>query len=261
VHTDIFAKYSHQIITLTEGTMGGDVDKAVERLLSDEQWDLIAQLIVSASEVSARRMVDALLKADQIDALIPAACLRREIRRGSSQGPSTLGGGSIFRDFEADEDGPGVPDHIREEAEAITQSASQSRRIAAQKEAARDHDLIRSRIVDQLAERATASDAALAAMVTIARASWWEETRRSAATKLANNKIAMGKLTREGRHADLLMIGRASGSQTVRARLAEGMVNAMPEATSPEYRDALELISEEHPDQATRAAAHKALGG
>lgn len=261
VHTETLGRFSRQVSTLIEGAMGGDVDNAIELLMTEEQWDLIAQVLITASEVSARRLADALLSAEIIDPLIPAACMRRELRRGVSHGPATLGGGAIFRDFEADDDGPGVPDHIREEAEAITASANESRRIARAKEAARDRDSIRSRIVDKLAERVATSEAALFGLATIARASAWEETRRSAALKLANNKVAMGQLLRAGRHADLVAIADASGSAGVQTRIADAMAGAMPETTAPAYRSVLELIAEHHSDAAKRAAAKKALNG
>ena len=261
VHTETLGRFSRQAITLIEGTMGGDVDNAIELLMGEEQWDLIAQVLITASEVSARRLTDTLLAAEIFDPLIPAACMRRELRRGISQAPAALSGGAIFRDFEADDEGPGVPDHIREEAEAITASANQARRIAAQKEAALDRDSIRSRIVDKLAERAVTSEAALFGLATIARASAWEETRRSAALKLAANKAATGQLLRAGRHADLLAIADASGSDGVRTRIADAVAGAMPAATAPEYRTVLELIAEHHSDDAKRAAAKKALGG
>ncbi len=260
VHTETLGKFSRQTITLIEGTMGGDVDNAIALLIAEEQWDLIAQVLITASEVSARRLTDALLSAEIIDPLIPAACMRRELRRGVSHGPAALGGGAIFRDFETDDDGPGVPDHIREEAEAITASANESRRIATAKEAALDRDSIRSRIVDKLAERAATSEAALLGLATIAGASAWEETRRSAALKLANNKVATGQLLRGGRHANLLAIADASGSAAVRTRMADVMAGAMPAATAPEYRAVLELIAEHHSDAAKRSAAKKALG-
>ncbi|HUS81135.1 MAG TPA: hypothetical protein VM283_07685, partial [Armatimonadota bacterium] len=261
VDSETYSKYSRQIITLVEGTMVGDVQKSVERLLADEQYDLIADVLITASEVSARRLVDALLAREIIEPLIPAACLRRELRRPSMTGGASLGGGAIFRDFETDDEGPGVPDFIREEAEAITTSANQSRRIAAQKEAELDRDAIRARIVDQLVERLNTSDEALKALATIARTSAFEETRRGAAMKLANNKIATGKLIRAGRHRDLLVIADASGSIAVKSRIARSLAEAMPDQNAPEYRPALELVAEHHPDEETKAAARGALNG
>ena len=240
--SETYSKYSRQIITLVEGTMVGDVQKSVERLLADEQYDLIADVLITASEVSARRLVDALLAREIIEPLIPAACLRRELRRPSMTGGASLGGGAIFRDFETDDEGPGVPDFIREEAEL-------------------DRDAIRARIVDQLVERLNTSDEALKALATIARTSAFEETRRGAAMKLANNKIATGKLIRAGRHRDLLVIADASGSIAVKSRIARSLAEAMPDQNAPEYRPALELVAEHHPDEETKAAARGALNG
>jgi len=259
VYSESFTRYSRQIRRLAEGMVSTDVDEAAGRLMGDEQWDLIGLVLLTASEVSARRLVDRLLAAEIIEPLIPAACLRREIRRSSMSGPAALGGGAIFRDFESDEEGPGVPDHIREEAEAITAQANQSRRIAAQKEAERDRDAIRSRIVEQLAERLSSSEDALKALVVISRTSIFEETRRTAAMKLATNKPAMGRLTREGRYEELLMIADSSDSRGVQGRIAQAIAEAMPEADAPVYREALELIGEHHPDDETRMAARRAL--
>lgn len=259
VHSDVFTKYSRQINRLAEGTVSVEVDSAIDTLMADEQWELLGLLLLTAAEVAARRLVDRLLAAEVLDALIPAACLRREIRRSGPSGPAGLGGGAIFRDFETDDSGPGVPDHIREEAEAITAQANQSRRIAAQKEAERDRDAIRVRIVDQLAERLNTSEEALRALMVIARTSLWEETRRTAAMKLATSKVVLGRLTREGRHEDLLAIARASGSRGVQSRIAEAIAPAMPEPSAPGYREALELVGEHHPDGETRVAARRAL--
>ncbi len=259
MYSETFARYARQILRLGEGTVNVEVDSAIDKLMADQQWDLIGLVLLTAAEVSARRLVDRLLAQEVLDPLIPAACLRREVRRGPMAGPATLGGGAIFRDFEADDNGAGVPDFIREEAQAIAEQANQSRRIAAMKEAERDRDAIRARIVDQLAERLNTSEEALRALMIIARCSLWEETRRTAAMKLANNKVLLGRLTREGRHQDLLTIARASGSRGVQSRIAEALASAMPPPDAPIYREVLELIAEHHTDGETRAAARRAL--
>ncbi|MCD6360186.1 MAG: hypothetical protein J7M38_04915 [Armatimonadetes bacterium] len=255
----MFTRYAHQIRSLIQGTVSLEVDHAIDTLMGEEQWDVIGLVLLTASEISARRLVDRLLEAEVIDPLIPAACARREIRRPGVSGPAALGAGAIFRDFEADSDGPGVPDHIREEAEALTAQANQSRRIAAQKEAQRDRDAIRARIVDQLAERLNVSDDALNALAVIARVSVFEETRRAAAMKLATNKMVIGRLMREQRYEELTMIARSSDSRGVQARIAEAFAESLPEPTTPGYRDILELIGEYHPDDEKRMAARRAL--
>jgi len=253
--------WSKQIETLMEGTLEKYVREALDELIAAEQWELLSHLMLTGPEFSVRRTTTALAELGMFDPLIAGACLRREIRRSAASGPARLGGGAIFRDFEAPAEGEAaIPDHIMEEAEAITRSADQSRRIAARREAQLDRDPVRHHIVDTLADLLNTSEAAMEAMIAIARCSVFEETARTAAMKLGNNNIVMGRISRAGRVQDMIAVGEASGSMAVHTIIARSLAQAMPDSSHPSYRAALEHVAEHHPQEATKRAASKALG-
>lgn len=253
--------WSSQTKTLMEGTLEKHVQDALKDLIEAEQWELLSHIMLTGSEFSVRRMANALLDREVFAPLVAGACLRREIRRSAPTGVSSLGSKRIFRDFEAPGEGEaGVPDHIMEEAEAISRAADQSRRIAAQKEAQLDRDPVRQHIVDRLGDLLNTSEDAMEAMIAIARASHFEETARSAAMKLGNNKIVMGRISRAGRVMDMIAVGNASGSQAVHTIIAKNLAESMPDSSHPSYRAALEHVAEHHPEEATRRAADRALG-
>ncbi|MGC9316471.1 MAG: hypothetical protein ACP5KN_00375 [Armatimonadota bacterium] len=255
-------RWASQIEILMEGQLERQVTQALEELIAEECWDLLSHLMLTGSEFSVRRMVDALIELEVFEPLVAAACLRREVRHSLPSGPADLGAGRIFRDFEAPEEGEaGVPDHIMEEAEAISKHAQQTRRIAAQREAQLDRDPMRNYIVEQLGELLNTSEEAMDAMIAIARVSAWEETARMAAMKLGSNKVVMGRISRAGRVEDMLAVAEAASSQAVESMIARRLAEAMPETSDPSYRAALEFVAEHHPEEATRQAAHRALGG
>lgn len=256
-----FVDWSPQIETLMEGNLEKHVMDALDDLIDAEQWDLLSHLMLTGTEFSVRRMTNALIEKQVFGPLIAGACLRREVRRALPTGPARLGGGAIFRDFEAPDEGEaGVPDHIMEEAEAISRAADQSRRIAARREAQLDRDPVRKHIVDSLGELINTSEAAMEAMIAIARTSVFEETARSAAMKLGNSRVVMGRISRAGRVADMIAVGDASGSQAVHTMIARTLAESMPESSHPSYRAALEHVAEHHPQETTRRAALRALG-
>lgn len=258
--TKLFVRWAPQIRALMEGNIERQIHDAIEELLADERYDLLSHLMLTASEVSVRRMIDKLIKAEVFEPLVAGACLRREVKRMVQTGGATLGAGRIFRDFEAPDEGEAaIPEHILEEAEAISESAAQTRRIAAQREARLDRDPVRQYIVDKLGELLNTSEAAMEAMLAIARASVWEETARAAAMKLGNNKIVMGRISRAGRVEDMIAVGDASGSEAVRQIIARNLAEAMPAPTDPSYRAALRYVAEHHPSESHRRAAERAL--
>lgn len=250
-----------RVKTLMEGNLEKHVRDALNDLIEAEQFELLSHVMLTGSEFSVRRITNALIEREVFEPLVAGACLRREVRRSAPAGPAGLGSGRIFRDFEAPDEGEaGVPDHIMEEAEAISKAADQSRRIAARREALLDRDPVRQHIVDSLEELLNTNEAAMDAMIAIARSSFFEETARSAAMKLGNNKIVMGRIGRAGRIADLIAVGNASGSQAVHTIIAKNLADAMPDSSHPSYRAALEHVAEHHPQENVRRAADKALG-
>ncbi len=251
-----------EIRILMEGNIDRQVLDAIEELIADGEFELLSHLMLTASEVSVRRMTDALVKAEVFEPLVAAACMRREIRRSMPTGAAALGGGRIFRDFEAPDEGEAaIPEHILEEAEAISESAAQSRRIAARQEARLDRDPVRQHIIERLGALLNTSEAAMEAMIAIARTSVWEETARAAAMKLGNNKIVMGRISRTGRFVDMMAVGDASASEAVRQIIARTLAQAMPPASDPSYRAALQYVAEHHPSESHRRAAERALSG
>lgn len=257
----VLIEYSTRIRTLMEGNLEKQVQDALRELIELEQWELLSHIMLTGSEFSVRRIANALIEREEFRPLVAGACLRREIRRAQPSAVSGLGSKRIFRDFEAPGEGEaGVPDHIMQEAEDISRAADQSRRIAASKEAELDRDPVRQHIVDQLAELLNTNEEAMDAMIAIARASMFEETARSAAMKLGNNKIVMGRISRAGRSSDLIAVGNASGSQAVHTIIARNLAEAMPDSSHESYRAALEHVAEHHPHEQVQRAARKALG-
>jgi hypothetical protein len=248
------------IATLMEGALTLEVRKAVEQLAEESKWELLSHLLLTGAEVSARHIADTLIEREILGPVVAAACMRREARRPSASSPRhEASARRIFRDFEQDDEGAGVPEHIMSEAEAIAAAAEQSRRIAIQREAQLDRDPIRQHIVDELAELLNTSEPAMEALVVIARASAWEDTRRMAAMKVANNKIAMGRIVRASRIDDITTLGAASGSRAVAGKLAGSLAESMPEASDPGYQAALGFVAKHHPDADRRNEAQQKL--
>ncbi len=253
---------ARDITTLMEGALTVEVQNAVERLVEEEQWELLSHLLLTSAEVSARQIANALIEREVLTPVVAAACMRREARRPSAASPRhEASARRIFRDFEQDNEGAGVPEHIVAEAEAIAASAEESRRIALQREAQLDRDPIRQHIVDELAKLLNTSEPAIDALLVIARASAWEDTRRTAAMKLANSNIAMSKLLRAGRIDDITTLAEASGSRAVAGKLAGSLADNMPEESSAGYRAALEFIAAHHPDAGRGREAQQKLNG
>ena len=257
----VFVDNASRIATLMEGNLEQHVRDALNHLIEQEQWELLSHLMLTGSEFSVRRMTNALVGLEEFRPLVAGACLRREMRRSQPSAVSGLGSKRIFRDFEAPDEGEaGVPDHIMQEAEDISRSADQSRRIAAQRESELDRDPVRQHIVDSLGDLLNTNEKAMDAMIAIARSSFFEETARSAAMKLGNSKIVMGRISRAGRIADMIAVGDASGSQAVHTIIARNLAQAMPDSSHPSYRAALEHVAEHHPEEQVRRAANRALG-
>lgn len=114
-----------EIRILMEGNVERQVLDSIAELIAAGEVELLSYLMLTGSEVSVRRMTDALIKAEIFEPLVVGACMRREVKRATPTAGAALGGGSIFRDFEAPAEGEAaIPDHIMEEAEAISKSAA-----------------------------------------------------------------------------------------------------------------------------------------
>lgn len=243
------------IEVIVEGT-GWQVEETVDAVAAADDLDLAGRLLVSAVEISARRLVQRLLEREAYEPLAMAACLRRQPRR---PGEGAVGGGGVarrvFRDIDAEEGERGVPDYIRADIQEMAGIADQTRSAAMMRESAMDRDPIRQYIIDQLAPRMPHSEAAMDALVAIARASAWEETRRSAALKIANEPISMGRLARALRTDDITSIAKTA----VISAVAEGMAQEMGKHFKA-YADAkdipaLRFMAEHHPDATYRERA------
>lgn len=257
----VLIEHAGKIETLMEGNLEKHVKDALTALIEAERFDLLSHLMLTGSEFSVRRITNALIEHEVFEPLVAGACLRREIRRAAPSAVSSLGSKRIFRDFEQPDEGEaGVPDHIMQEAEALSKAADQSRRIAARKEAELDRDPVRQHIVDSLADLMNTNEDAMDAVIAIARSSFFEETARSAAMKLGNSKIVMGRISRAGRITDMIAVGDASNSQAVHTIIAKNLAESMPDSSHPSYRVALEHVAEHHPEEKTRRAADRALG-
>ena len=84
---DILSQYSRQVKAMMEATTSSDVQEALDRLVEDEQWNLLSHLLPTATELAARRTVDQLLEHNQYEPLAWAACLRRPMIRLAETGP------------------------------------------------------------------------------------------------------------------------------------------------------------------------------
>ena len=244
---DIIAN-ARAIGVIVEGT-GWQLEETIDAIAASGNVDLAGRLLVSAAEISARQLTQKLLEREAYEPLALAACLRRQPRR---PGEGAVGGGGVsrrvFRDIDAEEGERGVPEYIRADIQEMAGIADQTRSAAMMRESAMDRDPIRQYIIDQLASRMAQSEAAMDALVAIARASAWEETRRSAALKIANDPISVARLARALRTADITSIATTA----VISAVAEGMAREMGKHFKA-YADAkdvpaLRFMAAHHPD-------------
>lgn len=247
-----------KIEAIVEGT-GWRMEEFIEELLNSGDWDLAGRYLICAAEIPARKIAEGLIEKQAYLPLAIAGCLRRQVRRGPEGGGG--GGGKvasrIFRDIDADSDGPGVPDHIREDMEEMAKSAASTRATAAMRDASIDRDPIRHYIVERLAGNISKSEEAMDALVAIARASAWEETRRTAALKVANDPISVSRLARSMRTEDILDIARAALLEAVKVTFAKEMGRNFKAYSDARDAKALRLIAEHHPDDQYKDSARQ----
>lgn len=242
---------------VVEGT-SWQLDETIDAVVASGNWDLAGRLLVSASEISARQLAQKLLAKEAYEPLAIAACFRRQPRR---PGEGAVGGGGaarrVFRDIDAEEGDKGIPDYIRADIEEMAKTADQTRTGAMMREAAMDRDPIRQYIVDNLAARMPTSEAAMNAVVAIARASAWEETRRTAALKVANDPISVSRLARDRRTEDILALTKTAVLKAVGETFAKEMGKHFQAYTDARDVAAMRFLAEHHPDPRFRDSARQ----
>jgi hypothetical protein len=250
---------SAQVISVIVEGSSWQLDELVDKVVDSGDWDLVGHLLVSASEISARQMATKLVAKEAYEPLAVAGCLRRQPRR---PGEGAVGGGGgvsrrIFRDVDAEDDGKGVPEHIRADIEDMSSTADATRASAMSREAAIDRDPIRQYIVDSIAPRLPFSEDAMNALVAIARASAWEETRRAAALKLANEPISVNRMAAALRTEDIVDIARTALLGRVSETFAREMGKYFQAYADKKDATALDFIAEHHPDQRFKDSARQ----
>jgi len=173
-----------------------------------------------------------------------------------------MGGGGarrILRDIDAEDDEAGVPEHILQEAQDIAESAESSRMAALNREAGIDRDALREFIVNELAKRLNTQPEAAEALVVIAKASAFEDARRTAALKIANHELTMKRLAREGRGADMIVVADNSGLESVRTNIARALGPVLGAMRAQKDWVSLRWAGKHHPDPKAREAVAEVL--
>ena len=255
-----FKQHASDLAILIEGLTHRQVDPALARLRAEEQWELMGVALITAQEVPARAMIDCLLQNGQFGELVPCACFRRQLRQATLLGSGALGAG-VFRDFDQDEGGPGVPEHIMAEAEDIAAAAASRRATASVQSANVDRDALRTMVVMRLSEKLLTDRAAVEALITIALASAFEDTRREAAMKVANARRLVAALAKAARIADLIGVAQNTSLTSAKQNVAAAMAADFERWRTEGNQAALAFIAENHADLGMREAAKAALGG
>jgi len=215
-------------------------------------------LLPTASELAARRAVARLSEHEKYESLAWAACLRRQPHRPGLEAGLSSPSRPILRDFEAEEDTEGVPEHIMAEAQEISASAAQRRAVSRRKAAQIDRDPIRDLIIKQLANRLPSAGAGQA-LLTIVKACPFAHTQREAAMKLANHKQWIQQLASAQRTSDMIAISNMARLQAVAQNIARAMSQHLAQLQQDGDEAAISFIAEHHPDHEMRQAAHAAL--
>lgn len=235
------------------------LDEMIDKLVASEDWDLAGRMLVSGAEISARQLAKKLLDKEAYEPLAVGACLRRQPRRPGEGAQTAAAGASrrVFRDIDASDDDKGVPDYIRADLEELTKSADTARAGAMMRESVVDRDPIRQYIVDNIAPKMATSEQAMNAMVAIARASAWEETRRTAALKVANDTICVARLARDLRTDDIQEVSRMALLEKVAETFAREMGRHFQGFTDKKDAAAMKFIAEHHPDDRFKDSARQ----
>lgn len=253
------SRHATNLQNVFEGLLEADMQRALERLTQDEQWELMAIWAITAAEVPARRMITRLLERERFRELVWPACLRRQVRRQEVIIHDPTRTRRIFRDIDAEENEAGVPEHILQEAQEIAEAADASRMAALMRDARVDHDPLRELIVQGIAEKLNTAPEAAEALLVIAKASPFEDTRRLAAMKLANNELVARRLAREGRWADLIVVAKNAELESVRTKIARALGPVLGNIRAQKDWDSLRWVGAHHPDPKAREAIAQVL--
>jgi hypothetical protein len=253
------AAHGADVRNVFEGLLELELEHSLKRLVADEQWEVLATVAITANEIPARRIVNALLEKQRFAELVLPASFRRQVRRQEVIFANPMGAKRILRDIDAVEGEAGVPEHILQEAEDIAASADSSRLAALSREAGTDRDVMREYIVNEIAKHLNTSPEAAEALMAIARAGAFEDARRTAALKLNNNEIVMRRLAREGRGADMIVVANNSGLESVRANIARALGPVLGAMRAQQDWASLRWAGKYHPDPKAREAIAKVL--
>jgi hypothetical protein len=245
--------------TLFEGLLEVELDRALQQMVAAEQWEVLATVAITANELPARRIANALLDHQRFGELTLPACFRRQVRRQEVIIANPARTKRIFRDFDEEVDEAGVPEHILQEAQDIAETADTSRMAALGREAGTDRDPLREHIVNEIAKHLNTSELAADALMTIARAGAFEDARRAAALKLNNNEIVMRRLARDGRGADMIVVADNSGLESVRGNIARALGPVLGAMRAQQDWASLRWAGRHHPDPKAREAIAKVL--
>jgi hypothetical protein len=254
-----FSTYGARVQALFSGLMEIEMDQSLAALTKAEEWELLAQVAVTAAEVPARRIVTRLLEHERFAELVIPACLRRQVRRQEVIFSNPNRAKRILRDIDAEEDEGGIPEHILQEAQDIAEAADTSRMAALSRESGVDRDPLREYIVEGIAKKMATRPEAGEALMAIAKAGGFEDARRSAALKLANHEITMRRLAREGRGADMIVVAENSGLTSVRTNIARALGPVMGQMRAQKDWASLRWAGLNHPDAKAREAVAKVL--
>ncbi len=250
------AQYSRQVEAMISAATTADVERALAKLVEGEQWELLGLLLPTATEAAARRIVNELLAQSRYEPLARAACLRRQLRRPGLEAPRAGSAARrVFRDIDEEEDAAGVPEHIMEDMQEMADAAAERRTISHRHAAQVDRDPVRDLIVAQLASRLPEPGPGTALLV-IAQACPFDQTRRQAAMKLANHKRWMTELLSAKRTADLIAISESAKLKAVAENVARLLGEQLSELERAGDKAALGFVAEHHPNGEIRQAAH-----
>ncbi len=254
------ARYSQRLEHIMNGTLEWEMDHGIEDLVENEDWELMSILAMTAKEIPARRIVDQLLDNEQYFPCVLPACFRRQLTQ-----PRVINSGSlrsrVFRDIDAidEEEEGGIPDHIREMAEEISEVAESTRRTALHRELQEDDDAIRTHIVEALGGEMNLSAEAVNALVLISICSVFEDTRRTAAMKIANHRSTVTRMAEAGRSKELVQISKSSGMDSVARNIAEALTDQFEDIKAEGNNQILRFMAEYHPDREIRNSAGEEL--
>ena len=255
---DSLQRHASVVPALIDGVAARQLEPIIARLCADGRWDLMAIAAVSALEIPGRMMINCLLDNKRYMDLVPAACMRRMQRRPDRS--SAAMGANVFRDWDSEgSGGEGIPEEVRNELEDLASSARARRQIASYQAAEVDRDPLREYIVTQLAERINREPEALKTMIVIARASGWEETRRTAAMKIANNKRLVDRMVKSGWTRQLVEVAHNTTLASAQKNIAGQMAAFLADFITKQDRVALEFVAEHAADAEAKAAAQTAL--